>query len=193
MQSRKVNHQYVGQSSVLPAHSNSQNGFTMVEILVAFIISLVGLQGLVAVQSLSLGGAQNSYYRAQAVTLLNDVAGRMNANPVGVSEGGYDSFTSKQAPSLPECYGTDSGCSANDIASRDLNNWSKNFTNVNGDDDYFAFLPSGIGTIDLQVDGSYLITVSWDESQWNTALGNGGQRDVVRASISRNINVLIPF
>lgn len=177
----------------LTAHSKSQSGFTMIEILVAFLLSIIGLQGLVAVQSLSLGTSQNSYYRAQAVILVNDIAGRMNANPQGVLEGSYNKFSTKNAPDNPNCYQSDFGCNSTDVANKDLNHWSIFFMNVNNNENHSALLPNGVGRIDLLSDGSYEIDVSWDESRWNTNQVDGGQQEMTRASISRNVNVLIPF
>ncbi len=173
--------------------ANSSKGFTIMEILVAFMISLIGLQGLIAIQSLSLGNAQGSYYRAQAITLLNDIAGRMNANPEAVVNGDYDGFNTSTAPQLPGCIGTEAGCTTAELALRDLNNWSTNFVNANSVDDYASLLPNGSGSIALQDDGSYLITVSWNESQWNTELDEGNDQQNVVASVTRNVNVLVPF
>lgn len=170
-----------------------QSGFTIMEILVAFFISLIGLQGLIAIQSLSLGNAQGSYYRAQGITLLNDIAGRMNANPQGVSDGDYNGFSSSSAPERPDCISSTSGCSAAQIAARDLNAWATHFSNVNEMDNYASTLPNGSGTIARQEDGSFLITVNWDETRWNADLGEGADREVVQTSVNRNINILIPF
>lgn len=180
-------------SITVPKTKGSQSGFTMIEILVAFVISMIGLQGLISIQSYTLGSAQGTYYRAQGVTLLNDIAGRMSANPEGVSQGVYDDFSSNNAPGAPDCIKSDSGCSAEDLGNRDLNAWASNFINVNGSEGHSAVLPNGQGTIDRQGDGSYLISVTWDEMAWNTELEGGAKREVVQVSLSREINVLIPF
>lgn len=180
-------------SITVPTTKGSQSGFTMIEILVAFVISMIGLQGLISIQSYTLGNAQGSYYRAQGITLLNDIAGRMSANPEGVSQGVYDNFTTDNAAAAPDCTTTQTGCSAEDIAIRDLNAWANNFNNVNESQEYSSVLPNGQGAIVRQGDGSYQISVSWDEMAWNTELESGATREVVQVSLTREINILIPF
>ncbi len=62
-----------------------QAGFSMVEVLVALVILLVGLLGLAGLMVQSQRSEMESYQRVQAITLLQDMAGRMNANRVAAS------------------------------------------------------------------------------------------------------------
>jgi type IV pilus assembly protein PilV len=55
-------------------------GFSMVEVLVTMFILLVGLLGLVKLMLQSQQTEMESYQRAQALILLHDMAGRINAN-----------------------------------------------------------------------------------------------------------------
>lgn len=57
-----------------------QGGLTLVEVLVSVIILLVGLLGLAALMSSSQKAEAESYQRAQALLLLQDMVGRINAN-----------------------------------------------------------------------------------------------------------------
>lgn len=57
-----------------------QSGFSMVEILVSLIILLVGLLGLAGLMVQSQRSEMESYQRVQALILLQDMAGRVNAN-----------------------------------------------------------------------------------------------------------------
>jgi type IV pilus assembly protein PilV len=56
------------------------HGFTMIEVLVTMFIILVGLLGLVKLMLQSQHAEMESYQRAQALILLQDMAGRINAN-----------------------------------------------------------------------------------------------------------------
>lgn len=58
----------------------AQTGFSMVEVLVALVILLVGLLGLAGLMVQSQRSEMESYQRMQAITLLQDMAGRINAN-----------------------------------------------------------------------------------------------------------------
>jgi type IV pilus assembly protein PilV len=57
-----------------------QTGFGMIEVLVTLIILLLGLLGLVGIMIQSQRSELESYQRVQALVLLNDMAGRINAN-----------------------------------------------------------------------------------------------------------------
>lgn len=57
-----------------------QGGLTLVEVLVSVIVLLVGLLGLAALMTSSQKAEVESYQRAQALLLLQDMVGRINAN-----------------------------------------------------------------------------------------------------------------
>jgi type IV pilus assembly protein PilV len=57
-----------------------QGGLTLIEVLVSVIILLVGLLGLAALMTNSQKAEAESYQRAQALLLLQDMVGRINAN-----------------------------------------------------------------------------------------------------------------
>lgn len=57
-----------------------QAGTSMVEILVTLIILMVGLLGLAGLMVQSQRSEMESYQRVQALVLLQDMAGRINAN-----------------------------------------------------------------------------------------------------------------
>lgn len=57
-----------------------QNGFSMIEVLIALIILLVGLLGLAGLMMQSQRSEMESYQRVQALTLLQDMTDRLNAN-----------------------------------------------------------------------------------------------------------------
>lgn len=56
-------------------------GMTLVEVLIALVITVIGLLGLVAMQMRSYSLEAESYQRSQALVLLKDMATRIRANP----------------------------------------------------------------------------------------------------------------
>jgi type IV pilus assembly protein PilV len=52
----------------------------MIEVLVSLVIAVIGLLGLVGIQAFTHQSELESYQRAQALILLNDVAERINSN-----------------------------------------------------------------------------------------------------------------
>ena len=59
---------------------NNQSGSTMLEVLVTIAILAVGLLGLAGLQSRLQVSEMESYQRAQALILLNDMASRISTN-----------------------------------------------------------------------------------------------------------------
>jgi type IV pilus assembly protein PilV len=57
-----------------------QSGATMIEVLITIVILAFGLLGLVGLQAKVQLAEVESYQRAQAVVLLNDMVDRINAN-----------------------------------------------------------------------------------------------------------------
>jgi type IV pilus assembly protein PilV len=57
-----------------------QSGATMMEVLVAIIITIVGLLGLAGLQARINVSEMESFQRAQALVLLQDMVDRINAN-----------------------------------------------------------------------------------------------------------------
>jgi type IV pilus assembly protein PilV len=60
--------------------SSSQHGFSMIEVLITIIILIIGLLGLAGLQARLQVSEMESYQRAQALILLNDMASRLSAN-----------------------------------------------------------------------------------------------------------------
>jgi type IV pilus assembly protein PilV len=59
---------------------NRQYGTTLIEVLVAMLILLIALLGLAGLQTQVQQSEVESYQRAQALILLQDMVGRINAN-----------------------------------------------------------------------------------------------------------------
>ncbi len=66
--------------STLCSSPRGQSGTSMIEVLVTLIILLVGLLGLAGLQMQGLRSEMESYQRVQALILLQDMVGRINAN-----------------------------------------------------------------------------------------------------------------
>lgn len=62
------------------AENRPEAGFTLIEILVSMLVLTVGLLGLVGMQVVAQRAELESYQRAQAMVLLNDIVDRINTN-----------------------------------------------------------------------------------------------------------------
>jgi type IV pilus assembly protein PilV len=65
----------------------SENGFTLLEVMIAIVIVSIGLLGVAAMQAVTLKNAGSSKYRSAAIGLTSDMADRLRANLEGVMEG----------------------------------------------------------------------------------------------------------
>jgi type IV pilus assembly protein PilV len=55
-------------------------GFAMLEVLVAIVISVIGILGMISLQARTYQAEAESYQRSQALVILDDIAARMASN-----------------------------------------------------------------------------------------------------------------
>ena len=67
--------------SLKTAHSSIyQQGFTLIEAMVAFLVLAIGILGMAGLLSTGMKSNQNSFLRSQAVVLAEDMADRIRSN-----------------------------------------------------------------------------------------------------------------
>jgi type IV pilus assembly protein PilV len=157
----------------------SQNGLTMIEVLVTMVIIIVGILGLMGLMLRGLQSNATSMLRSVAVAQAYDMADRMRANYAGVQAGNYDTILAPGStstcstlagsnPLVGPPSGTLGGCSAcssssctvANVAARDACVWHQSNA---------ALLPSGSAAVCKDVANNwYTIYVSWDDSKSGT-------------------------
>jgi type IV pilus assembly protein PilV len=98
--------------------TQSLSGFTLIEVLITIVVVAIGLLGLAGLQVTSLNNQLESYQRAQALLLLEDMSNRIRVNAVAAKAGAYTDG---------DQYGllTEEDCSAEaTTAERDLCDWN---------------------------------------------------------------------
>lgn len=130
-------------------HGRQQNGFTLVEALVALLVLSIGMLGIAALYVESLRAGRTALLRTSAVNLAADMADRIRANRAGglAYEGAAGVLCN---PGLGFAAPADQAL--NEVAC-----WQ---------DTVAASLPNGIGTVDVDdatIPTTYTITVSWGE------------------------------
>lgn len=84
-----------------------QQGSTLIEVLVAILLTAVGVMGAAAVQLQSVKFNQTAKFRSTAVFLANDIADRLRANRGEALDGSYDLEMTDDAPSGDEMHQLD--------------------------------------------------------------------------------------
>lgn len=108
-----------------------EQGFTLLEVLVALLVLSIGLLGLALLQTTSLRLNTESYSRTQATLLAYDIIDRMRANPAGRASGAYDvaeaaantKISTYQGCKTAGCNCDSTACDAGNLALYDLGQW----------------------------------------------------------------------
>lgn len=137
--------------------TSRQRGFTLIELLVSILIISLGLLGLAKLQMRMQLSDMESYQRAQALLLLNDMSSRMNANAKNSSS--YVTGTS-----TPLGVGMTCPTSSGTRQQADLADWCSNLqgaAEVGGGNVKAGAMLGGRGCIESLGSNQYLITVAW--------------------------------
>jgi type IV pilus assembly protein PilV len=130
-------------------NTNSNNGFTLIEVLVAVIVLAMGMLGFASLQALTLKDSQSAYHRSIATQLAYDIADRMRANRRAAN-----SYPTAAATAHPACT-TTTGCTPATIAENDIYEWNQALLE----------LPFGSGTISPPAAGLYTVDIEWDDNK----------------------------
>lgn len=125
-----------------------QSGASMIEVLVTLVILLVGLLGLAGLMVQAQRSEMESYQRVQALVLLQDMVGRINANRADVAS--Y-AITDIGDPADGQPAASDCATASATIAARDLCEWSNALKGASEQQ-------AGLGSVGTLVGGRGCIT-----------------------------------
>lgn len=103
-----------------------QQGSTLIEVLVTFLIIAIGLLGLGALQISTMNNQFESYQRAQVTALVDDMAARIRINPTAAKAGTYTA----QTGAYWGLQSTTPDCTLLTGAPRDLCEWNETIAGV---------------------------------------------------------------
>lgn len=131
-------------------------GFSMLEALVAVVVIAVGLLGVAVLYVEGLKAERTSVYRTTAVVLASEMADRIRVNPTGLAD--YAGAAANNG-----CRNGAGDCTAAEMAADDLFWWQQ---------DLAQRLPPGAnGTVTVApgaISDQYTITVTWSEAGYTT-------------------------
>ena len=153
----------------------TQQGLTLLEILIALVVLSVGLLGIAGMQATGLRNNHAAYTKTQATALAMDMADRIRANPDGTADyagldtndsttmsGAADCTPAASCNPVPLCENvtTANGCSPANIAKFDKYQWSRPLVSTEA-----PILPKGRGMIS-QSGKTITITLLWREPNY---------------------------
>jgi type IV pilus assembly protein PilV len=171
------------------AHKRQQ-GFSMLEVLIAVLVFSLGMIGLAGLLIFSIQSNHVAYLRTQATFLAHNMAARMGANPAGVWANDYN-INDLDAVGAGIGTSCSTGCTPADLATHDIQEWSQQV---------HTFLPNAHATIDCETGvisgyvasggqfdlrppygGTCEMTLTWDEAG---AASGANQSDITSKGIS---------
>ncbi|MBH0046057.1 MULTISPECIES: type IV pilus modification protein PilV [unclassified Pseudoalteromonas] len=174
-----------------------QRGFTLIEVLIAFIILSFGLLGAVALQAKAKQASFDSMQRAAAVALGNDIVQRIRANDTIASIEKYGKAKIDSSGALATtkaCFG--SPCNSSAIADMDIVQWKRAIQareNTGSlDDATICINPTSVA--DTGGKGFNIeVIISWQGRQEFTANAATGAVDCGTADKKRRVVVLTSY
>lgn len=139
-----------------------QQGFTLLEVLIAVLVFSIGMMGVAGMVLASMRGTHTAQLHTQATLQAQWIGDAMRANPAGVMAGAYN-MTAPTAVS--ETCAT--GCTPAQTATRDMETWGSMLSRA---------LPAGQGSVRCQLNspqregvdafpaGLCTISMTWSES-----------------------------
>lgn len=109
-----------------PFKGKRKSGVGMIEVLVAVIVMSIGFLAVAQMQIRGMRNNQSTYLRSQAAMMLKDMTDRMRSNRVGVKGSSYDSLTTTNDKTLPDCVTNKVSCTPAELAAKDIYEWSVN-------------------------------------------------------------------
>jgi type IV pilus assembly protein PilV len=182
------------------ASRRSQRGALMLEVMITIVIILIGLYGLMSVQGRLQISELESYQRAQALMLLNDMANRISTNRINAA-----SYATTAASPL----GAGMTCPAANttLQQRDFIEWCnalQGAAETSGGSRLGAMV-GGRGCVESIDSGDYfMVTVAWQgmtpmaappasvacgEDQYDGASGTPCQNDLCRRVVTTLVRV----
>lgn len=146
--------------------SQYQRGISLIESLVAIVVTALGILGILGVQLRTLADTQTGVRRAQAIRLIEDLSEQTKVNPNALSNINSYLLAWGATPTAPvDCATT--ACNPQQLALYDVRQWRQTVINS---------LPSADATIFVVPDETVAnnnrqlgVMISWRENERDTA------------------------
>ncbi|WP_206171712.1 type IV pilus modification protein PilV [Thiorhodococcus mannitoliphagus] len=132
-----------------------QDGFGLIEVLVAMTVLAIGILGMAHLHASALKLNHSAAMRSAATGIAYDIIDRMRANRAEALTGAYDGQTI--AATAPSC--SPGSLSGTTVAQRDIQSWRTALA---------CTLPQGTGSI-TRNGSEFTVVTQWDDSRGESA------------------------
>ena len=171
-----------------------QNGFTLLEVMVATFILAIGLLGIAGLHIVSLENTNGAYLRSQALMLSQDIVERMRSNPQQVAAGAFNQLNSNDINTTIDqsCLSATTGCSYQQLATIDIAQWAQAIKTVN-QSNVKQLLPNAVATVTKNSNGInfFDIKIEWQTKRWQHDEASERAFRRVNAKASYQVQVVI--
>lgn len=150
----------------MPMRSQAQRGVSLVESLVAIVVTALGILGILGVQLRTLADTQTGVRRAQAIRLIEDLSEHAKTNPNALSNINSYLVSWGVTPTAPANCRT-APCNSQQLALYDLSQWRQTVLNSlpNADVNVFIVPDETIANNNRQLG----VMISWRENERDAA------------------------
>lgn len=152
-----------------PLHSapvQRQRGVTLIESLVAIVVTALGILGILGVQMRTLADTSTTVRRAQAIRLIEDLGERMKVNPNALVNINAYVTTFGASPAIGSCA---TGCDNALLAAYDLATWKKAVRDTLPLGQAAIFIPPAEGVIAAGQRRQLGVMIAWRENERDTS------------------------
>ena len=164
----------------------SQQGFSLIEALVAFLILSVGMLGIASLQMISLKAGHTATLRTIAVIKTEEMFERIRNNPLILNPdvgGSYNSsITDPGDNNNCNDYGSGQVCNRAEMARDDIYNWKENLGASLPNTGVTASIVVEDKVVGVMPTATVTITVNWQERNTETQA-----MDTMKYSVSAHI------
>lgn len=150
----------------LSNHTHRQRGISLIESLIALVITALGILGVVGVQMRTLTDTSSTVRRAQAIRLIEDLGERMKVNPNAIAtlDNYLTTFTEKSSALSKPSDDCANGCTRADQARYDRYRW-KQAVETLPTGKAQVFIPPAEASIDAQGRRQLGVMIAWRENE----------------------------
>lgn len=142
-----------------------QGGISLIESLVAIVVTALGILGILGVQMRTLSDTSTTVRRAQAIRLIEDLGERMKTSPNAL--GNLSTYVSafSDVPAVGSCA---SGCNPADLATHDLAVWKRAIRNTLPLGRASIFVPPAESAVVAGQGRQLGVMIAWRENERDT-------------------------